>query len=287
MIYEDLFPIISPQHFHQVAAILRSIFVKLGYLEVHPQNRLSILAACEDPHTIATYTYAGEIWPLPQTNQMWLEHDLLKNPDLPGVFCLTTSYRNEPNPKPGRHHLSFPMFEFEGRGDFEDLKKIIFKILVEFIGLSVIIDTRELTYELACKNLESKEIGHKEESMFSLAALIYDFPEKTHPFWNMKRERTQNSMVAKKIDVILGGMETIGSAERSCDPEQMLNSFNTVEDGRYKAKLFELFGEDRVMKELNTFLELPFIRRFGGGIGITRLIHGLAKNDLLKTPVYR
>ena len=37
--------------------------------------------------------YAGNQWPLPQTGQMWLEYELLKNPTAPGFFCVSTSYR--------------------------------------------------------------------------------------------------------------------------------------------------------------------------------------------------
>ena len=57
-----------------------------GFLEVHTQNRLSILAACEDPFNVATYKYADQIWPLPQTGQMWLEHELLSSPSSKGFF---------------------------------------------------------------------------------------------------------------------------------------------------------------------------------------------------------
>jgi hypothetical protein len=35
--------------------------------------------------------------------------------------------------------------------------------------------------------------------------------------------------------------------------------------------LFELFGEERVEKELKEFLSHKFFPRFGGGIGMTRL----------------
>ena len=79
---------IKPCEFHAVVKKLRAFFESKGYLEVHTQSRLSILAACEDPTTISTYNYAGEVWPLPQTGQMWLEHELLNNPDVPGFFCL-------------------------------------------------------------------------------------------------------------------------------------------------------------------------------------------------------
>jgi len=116
---EDL--IIPPCDFSKVIQKLRSFFLAKGYVEVHTQNRLSILAACEDPTTIQTYEYAGKKWPLPQTGQMWLEYELLKNPEPKGYFCVSTSYRNEPNPVPGRHKIIFPMFEFEGKGTFDNL----------------------------------------------------------------------------------------------------------------------------------------------------------------------
>jgi aspartyl/asparaginyl-tRNA synthetase len=87
--------------------------------------------------------------------------------------------------------------------------------------------------------------------------------------------------VSKKIDVILCGQETIGSAERSCDKEQMRKNFFTIEDGKYSEKLFELFGEERVINELNEFLENDFFPRVGAGVGITRLIRAMELNNLI------
>ena len=55
---------------------------------------------------------------------------------------------------------------------------------------------------------------------------ITEFPEMTSPFWNMSRNDDGDS--SKKIDVILGGMETIGSAERSTDVDQMRDTFEKV-----------------------------------------------------------
>ena len=114
--------LISPQKFTDTVGLLRSFFLSKGFLEVHTQNRLSILAACEDPFNVATYKYAGEVWPLPQTGQMWLEHELLSKPESKGFFCVSTSYRQEPNAIPGRHDIIFPMFEFEFPGTIEDLR---------------------------------------------------------------------------------------------------------------------------------------------------------------------
>ena len=55
--------LISPYEFTEVTHQLRSFFDERGFQEVHTQNRLSILAACEDPTTVATYEYSGQIWP--------------------------------------------------------------------------------------------------------------------------------------------------------------------------------------------------------------------------------
>ena len=38
-------------------------FRKKGFVEVHTQNALSILAACEDPETVSKYDYQGNVWP--------------------------------------------------------------------------------------------------------------------------------------------------------------------------------------------------------------------------------
>jgi aspartyl/asparaginyl-tRNA synthetase len=103
--------IINSKHFHYVSNKLRNFFTEKGFIECHTQNRLSILAACEDPSTIRTFNFNNKKYPLPQTGQMWLEYELLKDTSVPGYFCLSTSYRYEPHPIPGRHNLIFPMFE--------------------------------------------------------------------------------------------------------------------------------------------------------------------------------
>ena len=79
-----------------------------------------------------------------------------------------------------------------------------------------------------------------------------------------------------KIDVILGGMETI-DAERSTDKEQMRDTFHTITDGAYSNLLYELFTKERVEAELEKFLEFDFFPRVGGGIGMTRMIAALDK----------
>ena len=273
--------LISPQKFTDTVGLLRSFFLDKGFLEVHTQNRLSILAACEDPFNVATYNYAGQIWPLPQTGQMWLEHELLSSPDSKGFFCVSTSYRQEPNAISGRHDIIFPMFEFEMPGDINDLKAMEYE-LCEYLGFPKPI---EKTYELWQQHYGGLSWGKVDEltaehetKMYEEfgTAMITDFPEFTSPFWNMSRYDDKDA--SKKIDVILGGMETIGSAERSTDVDMMRDTFHTITDGEYSKLLFNLFGKDRVEAELEKFLEFDFFPRVGGGIGMTRMIAALDKN---------
>jgi aspartyl/asparaginyl-tRNA synthetase len=267
--------LISPQKFTNTIGLLRSFFLDKGFLEVHTQNRLSILAACEDPFNVATYQYAGKTWPLPQTGQMWLEHELLSSPDSKGFFCVSTSYRQEPNAIPGRHDIIFPMFEFEMPGDIDDLKKMEYE-LCEYLEFKKPTEKTYAEWQKHYELAEDYEMTADEETKMHKefgTTMITDFPELTSPFWNMSRNA--DGKTAKKIDVILGGMETIGSAERSCDVDMMRDTFHSITDGAYSKLLFELFGKDRVEAELEKFLEFDFFQRVGGGIGVTRMIPAL------------
>lgn len=265
-----------PHEYHQVSSKLKSFFDAKGYTEVHTQSRLSILAACENPFNISTFEYGDCVYPLPQTGQMWLEHELLKNPSSAGYYCQSTSYRNEPNPIQGRHQTIFPMFEFELKGDMTELVKMEDELLMH-LGYE---KPKGLYYQLdyldAMNIYDCKEVDHEEEQKlqkdYGNVVFLQNFPEHTSPFWNMARD--ENGL-AKKVDVIMHGIETIGSAERSCDAAQMRNTFETITDGKYASTLYDKFGKTRVVKELDDFLSSDFFVRSGGGIGVTRLIRSM------------
>lgn len=276
---------------------MRSFFQEKGFLEVHTQNRLSILAACEDPTTVTTYEYAGQVWPLPQTGQMWLEYELLNNPGVPGFYCLSTSYRQEQNPVEGRHELIFPMFEFEMPGTFDDLLKMESDLCsylgfkadhgraplegIEFPGGNYLSMCGKYT---ASENILTNYHESLMEKEYGDVFFLTHFPYTTSPFWNMKKSPVPGSTggdVALKCDVIMGGMETIGSAERADDVDEMREQFHTISNGEYANLLYKLFGKERVLKELDEFLAHDFIPRFGGGIGVTRMISAMKKAELI------
>ena len=167
------------------------------------------------------------------------------------------------------------MFEFEMPGDIDDLKAMEYE-LCDYLGFDV---PTEKTYADWQKHYgvgSDVELDAQHELSMEAdfgSTMITDFPEITSPFWNMSRYPGETE--SKKIDVILGGMETIGSAERSCDVDMMRDTFHTITEGAYSKLLFELFGKDRVEAELEEFLKFDFFPRVGGGIGMTRMIAAL------------
>lgn len=274
---------IAPQDFNQMSVMLRSFFAVRGYLETFPQPRLSILAACEDPKTVRSFVFGGEIWPLPQTGQMHLEGDLLSNAnELDGVYCFTASYRDEPNPIPGRHDLSFPMFEFEHKGEFTDLIETLSELTIHLGIIKSLSEIKTFTYNELCTYYGVKSLEAEHEMMmwqdFGDVVAITNFPANTHPFWNMLqdgKDGVTGEQLYNKCDFIIKGQETFGSAERSCNVNQMRDNFHSISDGMYAKLLYNEFKKERVEQELEEYLSLKMIPRFGCGIGMTRLFRAI------------
>jgi aspartyl/asparaginyl-tRNA synthetase len=154
-------------------------------------------------------------------------------------------------------------------GGVEELEKMEIE-LCEHLGIPLDIE-RIKTYDDWASTYQVEELDHVHESTIG-RGMITKFPEWTSPFWNMARNDDGTS---KKIDVILNGMETIGSAERSTDKKQMRETFYTISDGGYAQILYDKFGKERVEKELDEFLEFDFFPRSGGGIGVTRIMQAI------------
>lgn len=271
---------IDPFKTSKVIKKMREFCESRGMIEVHTQSRLSILSACEDPDTISTFNYNGNVYPLPQTGQMWLEYELLKNPKTPGFFCVSTSYRNEPNPVPGRHDLVFPMFEFELKGDMADLIEFE-KDLLLHLGFKEPFHVGD--YDDVAQKYETNELEHVHEMKlnndYGPVFFLKNFPNHTSPFWNMKQ--SEDGQHAKKVDVILHGVETIGSAERSTNKKEMREMFDNISDGKYASILYSHFNKHRVDAEFEDFLSHTFFARVGGGIGVTRMIRAMELSGLL------
>ena len=186
------------------------------------------------------------------------------------------------------------MFEFEAPGNFEDLLKME-NDLCKYLGFKCDHERNRFTedfpggmYQSVLAKYTGVELdaGHEEEMYQEYGDVFFltNFPEFTSPFWNMKLDKMdvkKENKLANKCDVIMGGMETIGSAERGTDVDEMRNQFYTISEGGYAELLFNLFGKDRVEAELDEFLAHDFVPRYGGGIGITRMISAMKRAKLI------
>jgi aspartyl/asparaginyl-tRNA synthetase len=275
--------IINTRHFSTVNNMLRYFFLKKGFLEVHTQNRLSIIAACDDITNIRTFEYNEKMYPLPQTSQMWLEYELLTNPIVNGYFSVCTSYGYKSNPISGRDALICPIFDFVMRGDMDALEELETDLL-NYLGYNTCCVFAKENYIDLSNKYDTEYISHDEERKIyndhGPVLFLKNFPEHTNPFWNICRN--YNTKTVNKIEVILSGINTICSSEKSCNPNDMLKRFNTLSNGQYAQILYDKFGKARVDDEFNAFVKHRFIVRSGGGIDITRLIRSMIMEGLLE-----
>ena len=170
------------------------------------------------------------------------------------------------------------MFEFESKGGMEAMKTLE-KELLAHLGFP---KPTSFLYNDLCQKYGVDELSAKEELLmqrdFGDVLSLEHFPQHTHPFWNMKHGKDG---IFNKVDVILYGMETIGSAERSTNVEEMRDNFFTISEGQYAKLLFSAFGEERVLQELDEYLALPMFARYGAGIGVTRMARAMSLAGLL------
>ena len=279
-------PFIDPAWSNFLMGKFREFFVSRGYYEVWLQHWLDRLCACEDPETVGLIRgFAGEDYALPQTCQMRQEQVLLGMKEPHGIFHLTYSYRDEKEIS-DRHKRTFPLLEFEAPADRNGYTELIdtCKSLLQHLGFT---QFYTITYADACKRYRVTLITKKEEKLlekdFGQVVFLTHFPvEET--FFNMRRD-PKDPNHAFKLDVIVGGQEAIGSAERAVLVEAMRKEFYASNGGRYHKRLFELFGRQEVETELERYLAHKFFPRYGGGIGLIRLIQAMEKYGLLPEPV--
>jgi aspartyl/asparaginyl-tRNA synthetase len=176
------------------------------------------------------------------------------------------------------------MFEFELKGGMDELRALE-KELLEYLGFRKN-ENGEYPgddYDNIAGKYGVKELEHEHETKldeeYGSVFFLENFPEYTSPFWNMRLQ--ENGTHSNKIDVIIHGMETIGSAERSTSPKEMKEKFETISEGGYAGILYDQFGKERVQNELDEFLKYDFFQRSGGGIGMTRMIRAMKLSNIL------
>ena len=222
---------------------LRRFFEDRGWCELDTHGRLSILSVGTNTNTFCTYNYGGEVWPLPYTAQRWLEKELLLNPDVPGVFCVGTSYRGD---------TIVPVLEFEMRGDGKEL--VILEELLVYLGFGGI--------------------------TAQVDSGVVEFMENTRTLgWNIKQSDDPDRI--RNVDIRLHGEETITAAEHATNKEEMREEFYKISGGDYAKSLFSNFTNDRVVKELERFLTYDMVERCGGSMDVNRMIRAMRMSNIL------
>lgn len=277
----------NPKHYDYLMKKIRGYFEEQGLTECYLMDSPAIMSACEEHTSIVPYYLGGTKYPLNQTTQMALEHLYMTEKNFTdnkynGYYGMCNSVRWEVNPVQGRHSSTgiFPLLECEAGWDQREMINFQ-KGLLRAIGIKPFQgdDFVEIEYKDACLKYQVEEIGHEEEKKLckdfnSPAVFLTNFTLNSNPFWNMKKVDDY----VLKVDVIIGHpdfspKEIIGSSERSTNVQEMRDMFHTVSNGDYCKKLYEEFGFERVEKELEEYLALPFRQRSGMGIGMTRLVY--------------
>lgn len=104
-----------------VVNTIRKAMEKRGSVESYYNKITGGTGACENVPTAFILRNTQNLSFLSQTDQLLMEAEVLEY-DLPGVWTLGRSYRNEPRVGDGRHLSEFALLEFEGRDmDLDDL----------------------------------------------------------------------------------------------------------------------------------------------------------------------
>lgn len=276
--------IVQSLDFTDITKKLRKFFDKKGWVEVHSQDILRLLSVCEETNTVSNLNYDGMIWPLPQTAQICLEHELSKHPDWKGVFCLSTSFKNTYY----RENVNkiLPMFEFIVRGDMNQLIDLEAELL-EYLGFGEIHKYMHTKYNNLTEKYNTDKLNNEHSQLicndFGSIVFLEDYPNNITTFWNTKL--SENKLTSKKVNVIIDGLEVIHSAEMSINKEEMRDQFYKMNNRNYSNSLFANYGKERVEQELEEYLNLDFSTRAGGYIDINKFIDTMKLNNLLYKPL--
>ena len=241
-------------------------------------------------------TFKYLVFSMPQTQQMYLEKLLLlypkmfAEPNMPiGMFCESVSYRQErvEDMINGRHLAAFNILDFEFNGG-DNVELAYGKLIHLLTNIVVGLGFGEKIRHIKANDLNPNgPISSKDEASLCKdgdysPVFITHFREIDEPFYNM--EKHDDGVHFRKIDVLLPVMmptgeivmmEVIGSAVRTNDTQLMRERFDSIMNGAYRDKLYELFEKDRVEMELEEYMQMvrdnSAMIRVGGGIGLQRL----------------
>lgn len=237
------FKSVSNKQYHYVTNCIRFYLMENGLIECCSQSKFPRLSS--------------------GVNQLYLEHELLQNPDGAGYFCVTNVNTENQD--------SAPTVEFVITGDIHVLESFIHHLLIYLcyhtISKYTIKDYNYITNKL---NMDvtylSNTVKQKIYNKFGAVFLLKNYPTNTTAHWTQK---TNSNNTYNKIVTILSGMEAIISYEMSSSKNIMRNQFKSSSDT----------GDEN--DELDQYLSQSFITRSYGNIFTLEIINSMIKERLI------
>lgn len=251
--------------------LLRNFFDKHNFIEIQTQNRLSVLVACHEPKLMCTLNYGGYVWPLPQSSIIWLEYELLNNTNIPGVYSLCTSYKNDPNYTRTMSENVFeadivtPLFEIVTFGQYTDMHNIVVNLLRDlgFMEKYTFQDYNQLAKRRGSRALSISDITPQNSVTF-----LENVPKLK---WGME----------SMSQVYINHSEILTFAHHTADPNSLIQNFLTLDDGNVADYLYSQFSKERVDEELYKFAGVRGKSTISCSINILNLMAAMTNIKLI------
>jgi hypothetical protein len=255
---------------------LRNFFNKQNFVEIYTQNKLTLLSACNEYKLMCTFNYGGYVWPLPQSSVILMYYDLLINPELPGIYTLCTSYKNDQNYTKSmsdnflQADIVSPLFECITFGNYVDMYNTIIDLLTE-LGFNNS-KYKFIKYADVAKKKGVKIVSYNDELGISTDADIVFLEYIPTLKWGMKQTSK----------VIVNKLEILSFSEHMKEPRDIIESFLTVDNGQLSEFLYSQFSKERIEDELYKFTDLKPKNVVSCSINITNLSTAMNKLNMFQ-----
>lgn len=277
---------INPEDFKYMMNKITRFFISRGFAETYPSPNSSILSTyCKFEGIIPTHGY------------VWLENELLDNPDRNGYF----SIRNHYIVSPGKQN--YYTFDFESKGTMSDMIQLN-RHLLAYLGFTTSNIPRRSNYyndsyfrgkvaeSLVNDSLYYSETEYDDISIqtncpgqtdkldprirkeYNSVCFIKNFPKESNSLWNIKEMNNKT----KRVDIILNGINTITGYEKSCNPEEIKHNFY---EQNHVDILYNTFSKQKVDKDFDEYISKTLFPRYGGRIIMSNIADAMVIDELL------
>jgi hypothetical protein len=289
----------NPRSFSKCVNKIRTFFLRKNFIEVPSPCEINTLQSYNFPTEIISSNGQNNFFYPSNSEGLSLDNILLdeisKGNFDSGYFCVSTNYKNKKNSL----KIS-PLFEFTSKGNMSDLIKLEKELLDYLKFPKRFIENSPVYEDFAPNDLQGVERNWAINSIgCSMTYPDGDYTEMANMYKVNKLSDEHNTRIGKEygpvfflknppidknkfwnsgkggVNVILEGVQTIVSGERSSDVNEMRERFEKGNDGCYANTLYHHFGKEKVQKELDEYLSKDFFERYYGSISLSEVISAI------------